>query len=300
MTSRTGSLRLTIGPDWAFLPDLRLFLGDPAKGATESIGFLHERIDTWAMFAQDGGEEVGRELFERLHADTQSRRGPRKLPSPTLIEIGERCVESRLHVGAVNNIETPVSAARGVCVPCTHELDSELHGEYRLVHQLHFLGIDTKLIIVQRRVKALKEVYRAKMAELGLEYVPGGGIGSRPKKPVGGRRPLRPAHEHAFNAWVSEMKERFIEERRDEILRDNGTHPADFKTVMASWERSREGEIARKKRDGNGDLKVPHTEFQLLERTATDIARREAAQMMFDFTYEPALVFRSDGRIEIP
>ncbi len=267
--ARHGTLQLIIGPTWVFLPDLHLLLGD-GVGAMDAVAHLPERITTWATHAEEGA--VDNELLKSVRRDAK-RRGRLDLPAAT-------CVHG------------PAETAATVI-----KLAPDLHGEYSLIRCTN--GHVT-MFIVDRRIKQLRQVYRDKMAELGLDYIPGGGIGSRPKKEPGKRRAQRPANEHAFNAWVAEMKSIFIANRKAELLERPETRPMDFDEVRAAWIRSRDGEITRGKRDSNGDPKVPYAEEQLLERVANDVARREAAQMMFDFTYEPVLVFNSNGYITIP
>jgi len=176
-----------------------------------------------------------------------------------------------------------------------HRLNESVRDEYRIKCAIDYHG--TNEVRLDRRVRTLKAEYRQKMAELDLPYEPGSGIGSRPKKPVGGKRPLRSANEHAFCVWVSERKDAFVAERRRELIERPVSRPMDFDDVMNDAKRSHDADVAKGRRDDNGDRYVPLTEAQLIERAAGMIARGEASKSMFEIGYEPAVIYDHAGRI---
>jgi hypothetical protein len=318
---RKDSLKMVVGPSWLFLPDLRLLIGD-GYGVVGCIKEASKRIDTWVFFEKSVVSDV--ELYGKLCDDYIGRRVPIGLPSPTLITSdrplsdrpqktiteGNRggrhlaprypCRSAVITKLVIDEISGVVELGRSIKVPPTLTLRlSELAcDEYRVTCAIDHEDYNNQATLFRRK-RSLKLEYRQKMEELGIPYEPGAGVGRRPKKPVGGKRPLRPENEHAFTVWVSEKKDGYIKDRRRELIDDATTRPANFHDLMNSAKRSRDAEVARGKLDGNGIPHVPLTERELIERAAGMVARGEATSLMFDIRYEPALTYDVSGRITV-
>lgn len=265
------------GSGWLFFPELKLLVGT-GVGVLNAVRDAPDRIDYWIGADRDTWPL---DLALALKKNWDRKRVPAHLPSPTFVNF-----ESGDWSTAILT-----EGCRGL-VDFDHFPNEICNGEYRL-------QFTEDSMTIERRHKRLKPEYRRKMEGMGLDYSRGSGVGSRPKKKPGSKRPPRPPHEHAYAVWVSKQKDAYITRRKAELMTNPDSRPADFQMVRDKLLRSREQEIKRGKNGPDGKPYRHRTEEELLERTCNRIARTEATMITFEYRYEPVFVYApADGEME--
>lgn len=140
-------------------------------------------------------------------------------------------------------------------------------------------------LVLAKRTRRLKAKYQERMKKFGLVYAHGTGKHDRRAGD------LRTPDEKRFVEFITVIKREYVEKRVRELEKHPGLRPPNYDERRKAYIRSRQGEILRGKRNGEGASKRPYTEEQLTQCVCTEVARQESDQEMFDFTWNDVFSF---------
>lgn len=146
-------------------------------------------------------------------------------------------------------------------------------------------------VALQKRSKRLSDRCREKRLEFGLPVDQSEGLRRKGSD-------TRSDSEKNYGLWVTALKVEYIKTREPQLLADAAMRPQRFDFVRQRLLREREGEIKRGKKGLDGNLKVPYKETDLIVQACHDVARLEAVDLAFTYTWTDLYRHHPDGSIE--